>query len=565
MNFLEQLWQHLERVSARPVLQEAGPEDFARATGPELLALAQTAREFLRRAGVGKGERVALLGPNGIRWTALDLAIMAEGAIAVPLYPRQAVGELAVILADSAPVLLVCADAKLAETIRPHSASARVVLYEEILAPVAGGSIDPPLPLADSDPVTLIYTSGTSGVPKGVPLTLGNVNHMLLATRGRLDELMRLHHGASAPANSAGTTEETESVFHYLPCCFAGSWILLLTVLGRNATLTFSTDLQRLSEELSDVEPDYSLNVPILLERMRGKVEKQIAARGGIAERIFGAGRDAYFRRQTAKPASLDGLWLSLANLTVFSAIRKRLGPRLKALICGSAPLAVETQLFFAMLGIPVLQVYGLTETTAICTLDDPARVVAGRVGPAIPGTEMKLGEGDEVLVRGPHIFPGYWNKPEESARVLEGGWFHTGDSGEVDSRGNWRIIGRLKNLLILSSGHNVPPEPIEEMLMRAIPGAQQAIVVGNDRPALVAIVTGAVKSADVQSAIDEINARLPHFERIRAFRIQPEPFTIESGLLTANGKLRRDAIAAALRDDIDRMYAEAVAHTASQ
>lgn len=254
-----------------------------------------------------------------------------------------------------------------------------------------------------------------------------------------------------------------------------------------------------------------------------------------------------------------------MANFTVFSAIRKRLGPRLKALICGSAPLAVETQLFFAMLGIPVLQVYGLTETTAICTLDDPARVVAGRVGPAIPGTEMKLGEGDEILVRGPHIFPGYWNLPEETARVLDGGWFHTGDRGEVDSRGNWRIIGRLKNLVILSSGHNVPPEPIEEMLMRAIRGAQQAIVVGNDRPALVAIVTGAVKTEDVQSAIDEINARLPHFERLRAFHIQPEPFTIESGLLTANGKLRRDAIAAALRDEIERMYAEAETHSAAR
>ena len=567
MNFLEQLWQHLESVSARPVLQEAGPEDFARVTGPELLALVQTARVYFRGAGVKKGERVALLGPNGIRWTALDLAIMAEGAIAVPLYPRQAVGELGVILADSAPMLLVCADAKLAETIRPHSGSAKIVLYDEIFAPATGtgASLDPPRPLSDSDPVTLIYTSGTSGVPKGVPLTVGNVNHMLPATRGRLDELTLLHRSAAASANSASALEETEAVFHYLPCCFAGSWILLLTVLGRNATLTFSTDLQRLSEEMSDVEPDYFLNVPILLERMREKVEKQIAGRGGIVARIFAAGRDAYLRRQAGKPASLDELRLGLANLTVFSAIRKRLGPRLKALICGSAQLAVETQLFFAMLGIPVLQVYGLTETTAICTLDDPARVVAGRVGPAIPGTDMKLGEGDEILVRGPHVFPGYWNRPEESARVLRDGWFHTGDRGEVDSRGNWRIIGRLKNLLILSSGHNVPPEPIEEMLMRAIPGAQQAILVGNDRPALVAIVTGAVKSEDVQSAMDEINARLPHFERIRAFHIQPEPFTIESGLLTANGKLRRDAVAATLRDAIERMYAEAVAQSSSQ
>ena len=134
--------------------------------------------------------------------------------------------------------------------------------------------------------------------------------------------------------------------------------------------------------------------------------------------------------------------------------------PELKALICGSAPLAVETQLFFMMLGIPVLQVYGLTETTAICTMDDPAAFRAGRVGPAIPGVEMKVADNGEILVRGPNVFPGYWQRPAETAKALAGGWFHTGDQGEVDASGNWRITGRLKNLIILNSGHNIAPEP---------------------------------------------------------------------------------------------------------
>jgi long-chain acyl-CoA synthetase len=560
MNFLEAIWKRLEEWDDRPVIQEAQPEDFDRATGGELLALIQSTREFLRLAGVNAGDRVALLAPNGIRWAASDLAIMAEGAIALPLNSRQAPGELAVILKDADPVLLIAADQALASIVAPNAGRARVVLFDEVFAaPPAGtaaATVEPPRPLAASDPVTLIYTSGTSGEPKGVPLTVGNVEHMLPCTRGRLDELMRSGKHKGADATTGARAEDTESAFHYLPCCFAGSWILMLTVLGREAVITFSTDLQRLSEEISDVEPHYFLNVPILLERMRAKVEKQIEERGGLALRLFRAGRDAYLRGQVGKPDPLDGLRLGLANYTVFSAIRKRLGPRLKGFICGSAPLAVETQLFFAMLGIPVLQVYGLTETTAICTLDDPARVIAGRVGPAIPGIEMKLGENKEILVRGPNVFPGYWKRPEETARVLEGGWFHTGDQGEVDARGNWRIIGRVKNLLILSSGHNVPPEPLEEMLLGAIPGAQQAMVVGNDRPSLAAIITGNVKSEDVQAALDQINSRLPHYERIRAFHIHAEPFTIESGLLTGMGKLRRDAIHAALRQEIDRLYA---------
>jgi long-chain acyl-CoA synthetase len=231
------------------------------------------------------------------------------------------------------------------------------------------------------------------------------------------------------------------------------------------------------------------------------------------------------------------------------------LGKNLKALISGSAPLRLETQLYFAMLGIPVLQVYGLTETTAICTLDDPEQVEPGRVGPAIPGIEMKLAENDEIIVRGANIFPGYWNRPEDTAQALRDGWFHTGDQGEVNSSGNWRIIGRIKNLIILGSGHNVAPEPIEDALVGRIAGAQQVVVVGNGRGYLSAIVTGAVAAEKVQEAIEDVNGQLPHYKQVHAFHIRSEPFSMENGLLTANGKLKRDLIAAELRDEIENLY----------
>ena len=248
-------------------------------------------------------------------------------------------------------------------------------------------------------------------------------------------------------------------------------------------------------------------------------------------------------------------MWLGLANAIVFPAIKKKLGANLKALICGSAPLAKETQLFFMMIKLPVLQGYGLTETTGICTLDHPHQVTPGRVGPAVGGIEMKLGEGDEILVRGPNIFSGYWNRPQETAKVMDNGWFHTGDQGEVDEAGNWAVIGRIKNLIIPSSGHNIAPEPIEELVLKNLPGAQQVVVMGNGRSYLSAIITGDVTTEQVKAALETVNAQLPHYKRIRASHIDRQPFTIENGLLTANGKLKRDMISASYREQIEGMY----------
>jgi len=200
--------------------------------------------------------------------------------------------------------------------------------------------------------------------------------------------------------------------------------------------------------------------------------------------------------------------------------------------------------------------VYGLTETTAICTMDDPdGKVVAGRVGPAIAGVEMRLGENEEILARGPNIFPGYWDRPEETAKVLRDGWFHTGDQGEVDAAGNWRIIGRIKSLIILGSGHNIAPEPIEDKILQNLAGATQVVLVGNARGYLAALVTGKVSSEKVQTALDVVNVELPHYKQVRAFHIVSDPFTIEGGLLTANGKLKRDLIAERFQNEIDEMY----------
>src|SRR5574337_1816553 len=178
----------------------------------------------------------------------------------------------------------------------------------------------------------------------------------------------------------------------------------------------------------------------------------------------------------------------------------------------------------------------------------------------AISGVEMKLAENGEILVRGPNIFPGYWNRPEQAAAVLrddpatpeKGKWFLTGDQGEVTERGNWRIIGRVKNLLILNSGHNIAPEPLEEKLLHSLPNAQQVMLVGNGRSYLAALVTGKVAREEVAAALEKLNADLPHYRRVHAFQVLEEAFTIENGLLTANGKLKRDAITARYASEIE-------------
>lgn len=543
MPFVGDILSQLKAAGDGCVFQEIRDGKLVGVTGGELLELIRKARTFLVSKGLHKGDRCGLLAANSVRWVAMDLAAMAEGLIVVPLYSRQAPAELVAMIEDSTPSFVCCGDAALREGILqtwpgapPH------FLFDEIFSGVDGLSLDRPQ-LREEDPVTIIYTSGTSGESKGVILTAANVGFMLGCTSARLDQLM-------------GGRSGQDRVFHYLPFSFCASWIALLTFMLRRTLVMLNTDLTKIAADIPLAAPHYFLNVPQLLERMRRGVDEQIAQRGGIALAVYSRAKAEWARNVSSSGAN-GGFWLWLANIMVFPAIRKKLlGGNLKALICGSAPLSSETQDYFRMLGVQVLQVYGLTETTGICTMDDPVHPVPGRVGPAIPGIEMKLGENEEIIVRGPNIFPGYWNRPQRTAEIMRDGWFHTGDQGEMDSSGNWCIVGRIKNLIVLGSGHKIAPETIEAEIARHLPGAQQVVVVGNGRGYLSAIVTGSVSADAVQGALDQLNPQLPHYKQVRAFHLRPEPFSIENGMLTANGKLKRDLICARMQSEIEEMYA---------
>ncbi len=509
--------------------------------GTSLCELVARARGALRSRGVRPGDRVGLLAANSAQWVAADVALLAEGAIVVPLYARQEPAELAGMLRDAGATLVVASTDALAAALAAHLPGVPACLFAELFAgePVR----EPAAPRAPGDCVTIVYTSGTSGEPKGVMVTRAGVDHMLPVTRDSLRALM-------------GAQAGNDRLFHYLPFCFMGSRIVLWTALYRGSGILVSTSLENLVEEMKTARPHYFLNVPALLERIKKGVEGKLATKPAPVRALYARGLQAAARSAAGEASIVDRAALALARRVVFATIRAQIGPDLVCLICGSAPLHPDTQRWFETLGIPVYQVYGLTETTAIVTMDVPGHAVAGRVGTAIRGVELKLGEGDELLVRGPNVFAGYWQRPEATATALADGWFHTGDQCGLDARGNLEVIGRVGNILVAESGHNIAPEPIETKLLAELPGAENCVVLGHGRPYLAAIVTGKVATDDVQRAVDRVNETLPHYRRVRRFHVSAAPFTIESGLLTANQKLRRKAIEKHYADAVKELYA---------
>ncbi len=539
MSFVQAILERCAARAAAPVLYEVLADRMIATSGNELLDDVARVRTFLRGKDVKAGDRVALLGPNSARWAAIDLAIIAEGAISVPLYARQEPAQLAGMLRDCTPVLLLAAGNALAESIeKAWPEPAKIALYAEAFALPA--TIREPATSNLERPVTLIYTSGTSGEPKGVMLASPGIEHMLGVTVRELAKMTR-----------GGRSEDR--VFHYLPFCFAGSRIMLWSQLHRGNPIMLSLDLARLQQELALAMPHYSLNVPALLERIRAGVSSKINAMGGAAAKLYARAMRAAIAPRDAKP--IDRALLVLARRALFPRIKEMIGPNLEFLACGSAPLSEETQLWFQAIGIPVYQVYGLTETTAIATIDDTQNVVPGRVGRAIAGCDLKLSDAGELLVRGPHVFMGYWNRPDATKEMLHDGWLHTGDLVELDAAGSLKVLGRVKDVLVPESGHNVAPLPIEQRIAEAAPGIEHVVVLGHGRPHLSAIVTGALSDSDIERAIHAVNEALPHYQRVRKHLRAPEPFTIENGLLTANQKIKRKAVEQRYAQAIEQMY----------
>lgn len=559
MNFLERIFDNLKELPERTKLIEVRNTSLQGTDGAGILELVGRARAAIDEVGIDPADRVALLAPNSTRWVAADLAILATGAIVVPLYDRQDPKELAVMMRSAVPRLLIAATKELAAPVieawaadadlpddatmeqRAEAVGCTVLDMEALFepAPSAKGLH----PRAEDDTVAIIYTSGTSGEPKGVMLSRANVDYMIPKT---IDRIARVVGERSGP----------DRVFHFLPFCFAASRMMLWTQMSRPNPLMMSTDLNNLVVEMAVAKPNYFLNVPAVLERIRNGVNAKIEERGGIALGLYKRAEAAFAKTLDGTASLFDSLALEAGRRVVFAKVKQQIGVNLEFLISGSAPLSADTQRWFQMLGIPVYQAYGLTETTGIVSLDDPELVEAGKVGLPLEGQTLKVSEEGELLVKGPNIFQGYWRKQEETDRAIIDGWFHTGDQVEYEGQ-NLRIIGRIKNLIIPESGHNISPEPIEEKFMAQCPAAEQCVLIGHGRAHVAIIVTGKPPKADVDRAMEAVNEGLPFYKRIRAAHYADEPFTIENGLLTANQKLRRRVIEEHFSKEIEALYAE--------
>lgn len=540
MSFIHEILTAAARRGTDPLLIEVQGARLVPMSGTAFLSRVARVRAALAIRGIQPGDRVGLLAPNSADWAVADVALLAHGAIVVPLYARQDPQQLADMLRDAGAGWVVASDAQLAAALPGDFAG---LTFEHALAtPADPGGMQPVFEAVREAPATIIYTSGTSGEPKGVVLSRANIDFMLAVTVARIREM--------------SVQERAEDrVFHYLPFCFAGSRIMLWSQLWRGNPLLISTDLNNLQEEMRTAKPHYFLNVPVLLERIQRGVETKLASTGGAVHGLYQRAQAAYLKPDRSALGMLEKMMLMLAQRVLFPRIRHMLGENLEFLVCGSARFREDVQRWFAMIGMPVYQVYGLTETTGIVTIDDTKNVALGRVGYAVPGCELSLSEDGELLCRGPNIFGGYWGRPEATAQVLVDGWLRTGDQAELDERGSLRVIGRIKDVIVPASGHNVAPAPIEDLLQQSTAGIQQAVVVGHGRPYLTALVTGDVDPELLDRALDRINAGLPHYQRVRKLYRAPELFTPENGLLTANQKLRRAMIEAHYRDAIEEMY----------
>ena len=560
------------------------PWSWQRAAG-EAAALARC----LASMGVGRGDRVLLVGENRPEWCVADLAVLTAGGVSVPAYTTNTVEDHAYLLAHCEAKAVVCSGPALGRRLLPavaRSPGVRFALFMDGPGPggatsvptlgwgeaLARGAEAPPVDFTDAlgpdDLACFIYTSGTGGQPKGVMLS-----H---------DNLMANIRGVWHLLEAIGLGDEVFLSFLPLSHSYehtAGQFLPI--ALG--AQIYYAEGVETLSVNLTEARPTLLMCVPRLYEVLRHKITAGVDRQGGLKARLFHAAVDLGRRRLQAAGGALPP-HLALADRLLERAVRRkvraRFGGRLKAMVSGGAPLNPDVGRFFQALGLPVLQGYGQTEAAPVISVNVPGRSKIETVGPPLDNVEVRIAEDGEILVRGDGVMRGYWKDPDATSQALRDGWLHTGDIGEFDGDGYIRITDRKKDIIVNSGGDNIAPARVEGILLLE-PEVGQVLVYGDRRPHLVALVVphqdfvrqwarahgkpGAdlVRLAEdpgfkaaINEAVLRANRRLSVIERVRRFHVMPEPFSIENGLMTPTMKLRRHLIVNACRDLLEGMYA---------
>jgi long-chain acyl-CoA synthetase len=546
-------------------------------------------------AGIETGDRVALLSRTRYEWTVADYAIWAAGAVTVPVYETSSAEQVEWILGDSGARALIAETPAhlqaIAEVLGRLPAVEHVWLIEGATQDVAAKPLDALTAEGASvsdeqaarrraargaaDLATIVYTSGTTGRPKGCELTHGN---LLADVRNAVGALPEIFDGAGS------------SSLLFLPLAHSFARIIQVGCLESGTVLGHTSDVSRLVENLASFRPDFILAVPRVFEKVYNSAELQ-ASGSQVKARIFRAAAQTAIEwsRALDGPGALGqgspGPRLRLAHglfdRLVYSKLRAAVGGQVRYAVSGGAPLGERLGHFFRGAGITVLEGYGLTESSAAATANRPGRQKIGTVGLPLPGVTVRIADDGEILISGPNVFAGYWHNEAATAETLDAeGWLLTGDIGELDEDGYLRVTGRKKELIVTAGGKNVAPAVLEDRI-RAHPLVSQCMVVGNGRPYIACLVTldeealGAWQArrprlanasaaelrddpeltAEIQAAVDDANKAVSRAESIRRFRVLGTDFTEQSGHLTPSLKVRRGVVAKDFAADIEALY----------
>lgn len=580
METLRDLFEHIVRTNpaSKELLRIRAGRDWRTLTVKDFEEVTRETARRLAQAGIGHGDRVALFSENRPEWHIIDFACHLLGAAPVPIYPSVPAHQVRYIVADSGSKMLLVSGKERAEAAviaASELPSVRVVGIDPNLAslpslqdlPAGRDNLVLP-PLRPTDLASIIYTSGTTGDPKGVMLTHRNLASQITSIKPKY------------PITSE------DDVMSFLPLSHIFQRILDYIFLYSGCRVTYVDAVEKVAAMLPLVKPTIMASVPRVYERAYVQIMSRMQREKPIKRRLFNwavrAGRQAReveWRGRRASP--LVRLQYSLARKLVFSKILERFGGRLKFSVSGGAPLAREIAEFFDIVGLPILNGYGLTESSPVIAVNRLEANRLGSVGQAAPDVEIRIAPDGEILARGPNIMKGYWNKPEATAEAVDAeGWLHTGDIGHLDNDGFLFITDRKKDLLVTTGGKNVAPQPIEARLATS-PYIAQAIVIGDTFPYCSALIVPnfenlqtylkeqgidgnlstesmakhPVTEALVAAAVKETNEPLASYERIRRFTVLPRELSLEQGEITPTLKVRRRIVSERFKDLIEQMY----------